>query len=217
MDPLGTCFQYCAGLGKAINRAAYEVLFPPKVYYANVDIQATIIFGISVDLSVGVSAERTFGQLSGIQIFGSHNALPVRGPLGGEYLGKGYHGAAGVNFGFANGSFEDFRGLVDATSFDAGPGGASVFSPNIDSSRGFLGDLGRQTTDAFSGISGAGAEIGIGEGVGLSQGVQQNRPIFTLRNPSSPGYATKGSVEVGGEKPERCSRTGSRIKSESFC
>ncbi len=164
VDPSGNCFQYCIGLGKALDRFAQNLIYSPRVFYANVDIQATIIFGLSVDLSAGVSVERTFGQISGVQLFGSHSALP-NATLGGEYLGKGYHGAAGLNVGFSNGSFENFRGLVDATSFDAGPGGASVFSPNIEASSGVFGDFINQVTDAFSNVPGAGAEVGVGEGL----------------------------------------------------
>jgi RHS repeat-associated protein len=166
--------------------------------YVNVDIQATIIFGLSVDLAAGVAVERQGTIPTGVQAFISHTTIPSTGASNSaEVASKGYHGAVGANAGLMNGNLSDMNGTVDATNYDIPGVGASSFSPNIGENSGVGSDALAQVNDFVNGVPGAGVEVGIGEGLGVSQGHQTTRPLVSMRTPLSNDFEEKDLIELG--------------------
>ena len=87
-----------------------------------------------------------------------------------ETAAKGLQVGAGINIGVVNGTFENFNSEAVNTQVDVGPLSLGITTQNnpntiIDSA-------------IPDGSSGTGFEIGVGVGVGGSQGVTETKPLW---------------------------------------
>lgn len=145
-----------------------------QVQYLNLDLIVAPFLG--GDVSVGVAFEMNNDIMTGFQIYGAgtktdfeNGAEPQDNP---ETATKGLQVGVGINMGAVSGTFQDFNSEAVNTQVDVGALSVGTTTQNNPDS----------VIDSAipDGSPGTGFEIGIGAGVGGSQGVTETKPILKV-------------------------------------
>ena len=210
-DPTGLCELNCttgnAEVDRLMRQGIDALARQSAVYYLNGDLTLSTGKG-GFDIAFSFALEKTEYMFSGAGLFlstadGRLNTDAWTAPGSGyfnnlDHTLTGVHGGAGVNLGFASGSFGDFGGSVRAYSGDVGPLGLSTFAPTEYRS------FSEVANAAASGVPSAGFELGVaGAGLGASRGEVDTVPLIVFRLPNSPGFEDYGWVQTMTERPQK--------------